>query len=29
MSMGAEFLIIPGMHKLHDIKIKTLPFDDL
>ena len=28
-SIGAEFVILPGMRKLYDVKIKTLPFDCL
>ena len=27
--IGAEFVILPGMRKLYDVKIKTLPFDCL
>ena len=27
--IGAEFVILPGMRKLYDVKIKTLPFDYL
>ena len=28
-NIGAEFVILPGMRKLYDVKIKTLPFDCL
>ena len=29
LPIGAEFVILPGMRKLYDVKIKTLPFDCL
>ena len=29
LGIGAEFVILPGMRKLYDVKIKTLPFDCL
>ena len=25
--IGAEFVILPGMRKVYDVKIETLPFD--
>ena len=27
MNIGAEFVILPGMRKVYDVKIETLPFD--
>ena len=29
LTIGAEFVILPRMRKLCDVKIKTLPFDYL